>query len=140
MEGHFFEWAMCIVCICGGVAIVFLGCWMAFREHKNSRKQPGASAAAPVPEPDEEPDLEPPALEEIYATVVDLRCEVKMVGLQTPKTIQCFEVLFQTRNRDYLRFQVPEEMYHGLEVGQSGMLSYIDGNLYGFALEETDSE
>ena len=78
---------------------------------------------------------EEPGLEEIYATVVNLRCEVKMVGLQTPKTVKVFTVTFETEGGETVLFKVPEEMYHGFEVGQRGVLTYVEDSLYGFDLQ-----
>ena len=70
------------------------------------------------------------------ATVVDQTCCVKMVGIKTPKTVKEFVLVFQSENGDILKLNVPEEMYDGFEQGQTGVLSIIDGVLYGFELEE----
>ena len=70
------------------------------------------------------------------ATVVDQTCCVKMVGIKTPKTVKEFVIVFQLENGDILKLNVPEEMYDGFEQGQTGILSIIDGALYGFELEE----
>ena len=70
------------------------------------------------------------------ATVVDQTCCVKMVGIKTPKTVKEFVIVFQSENGDILKLNVPEEMYDGFEQGQTGILSIIDGELYGFELEE----
>lgn len=69
------------------------------------------------------------------ATVVDQTCCVKMAGIKTPKTVKEFVVVFQLENGDILKLNVPEEMYDGFEQGQTGILSVIDGALYGFELE-----
>lgn len=76
---------------------------------------------------------------EIRATVVEQTCLVKTIGIKTPKTIKEFSVVFQTENGEILKLCVPEEMYDGLEKGQTGILSVVDGELYGFELEESDS-
>ena len=75
----------------------------------------------------------------VKATVVDQACCVKMVGYKTPKTVKEFAVAFQTETGDILRFSVPEEMYDGFEQGQVGILSVVDGEVYGFELAEADS-
>ena len=75
----------------------------------------------------------------IKATVIDQTCCVKTVGIKTPKTIKEFTVVFQTENEETLKWNVPEEMYDGFEKGQSGTLSVVDGELYGFELSGTDS-
>lgn len=69
------------------------------------------------------------------ATVVDQTCCVKMVGIKTPKTVREFAVVFQLENGDILKMNVPEEMYDGFEQGQTGILSIVDGDLYGFELD-----
>ena len=69
------------------------------------------------------------------ATVADQTCCVKMAGIKTPKTVKEFVVVFQLENGDILKLNVPEEMYDGFEQGQTGILSVIDGALYGFELE-----
>ena len=72
----------------------------------------------------------------IKATVVGQACYVKTIGIKTPKTVKEFIVAFQTANGDVLKLNIPEEMYDGFEQGQKGILSIIDGELYGFELEE----
>ena len=76
--------------------------------------------------------------QEIRATVLDQTCAVKTMGIKMPKTITVFTVVFQTEQEEILTFQIPEEMYEGLEIGQSGLLTVVDGELYGFAPDETD--
>ena len=75
----------------------------------------------------------------IKATVIDQTCYVKTIGIKTPKTIKEFTVVFQAENGEILKWNVPEEMYDGFEKGQSGTLSVVDGELYGFELAGTDS-
>ena len=75
---------------------------------------------------------------EIRASVIDQSCAVKTVGIKSPKTKTIFTVVFQTEQEEILTFQVPEEMYEGLEVGQTGLLTVVDGELYGFAPDETE--
>lgn len=76
----------------------------------------------------------------IKATVVDQVCFVKTVGIKTPKTVKEFVIVFKTENGDILKLNVPEEMYDGFVNGQTGILSIIDGELYGFELEENSDE
>lgn len=75
----------------------------------------------------------------IKATVIDLTCCVKTIGIKTPKTMKEFSVIFQTKNGDIIKLNVPEEMYDGFIQGQIGTLSLVDGELYGFELEENNS-
>ena len=73
-----------------------------------------------------------PEMKQVIARVEDLACQVNMVGLQTPKTEKLFIVTFQSKTEERFVFEIPEEMYHGLEVGQQGLLTYVDNCLYGF--------
>lgn len=75
---------------------------------------------------------------EIRASVIDQSCAVKTVGIKSPKTETVFTVVFQTEQEEILSFQVPEEMYEGLDVGQTGLLTIVDGVFYGFTPEEND--
>jgi len=93
----------------------------------------------PAPVWKEEPEEREYALQKVKATVVDLACGVRTVGLQPPKTITEFAVAFQSATGQVYRFTIPEEMYEGLEKGQTGILSFIDGELYGFDLGETEA-
>ena len=72
------------------------------------------------------------------ATVVDQTCCVKTIGIKTPKTIKEFTITFQSENGEIIRLNVPEEMYDGFEKGQTGTLTIVDGELYGFSLVEND--
>ena len=73
---------------------------------------------------------------EVHASVIDQSCAVKTVGIKSPKTETVFTVVFQTEQKEILAFQIPEEMYEGLEIGQTGLLTIVDGQLYGFFPDE----
>lgn len=86
-------------------------------------------------QPEESP---PPVFDEIKtrATVVDLACWVRMAGsYKAPKAVQEFAVVFQTEDGEMIKLIIPEEMYHGLEKGQVGIVTVRDGELYSFELE-----
>ena len=86
-------------------------------------------------QPEESP---PPEYEEIIArvTVVDLACWLRMAGsYKSPKAVQEFAVVFQTEDGEMIKLIIPEEMYHGLEKGQAGIVTVRDGELYSFELE-----
>ena len=76
-----------------------------------------------------------PEMIQVRATVVDQNCQVKLVGMKTPKSETVFVVVFRTEDDQTLSFKIPEEMYHGLDVGQKGQLTYVDDCLYGFEPE-----
>jgi hypothetical protein len=86
-------------------------------------------------QPEESP---PPVYTEINtrATVVELACWVRMAGsYKAPKAVQEFAVVFQTEDGEMIKLIIPEEMYHGLEKGQVGIVTVRDGELYSFELE-----
>ena len=85
-------------------------------------------------QPEESPPLE---YEEIIAraTVVELSCWVHTIGYKTPKTNQVFAVTFRLDSGEEKTLRIPEEMYHGLEEKQVGIVTIRDGELYGFELE-----
>ena len=72
----------------------------------------------------------------IEATVVDQACCVKMIGYKTPKTIKEFTITFRTESGEIIRLSVPEEMYDGFDKNQTGILTLVDGQLYGFELTD----
>jgi hypothetical protein len=74
--------------------------------------------------------------QELRATVVDHTCQVQLVGIKTPKATKIFTIVFRTEDGQSLSLNVPEEMYDGFEIGQTGLLTLVDGELYGFAPEE----
>ena len=70
----------------------------------------------------------------VRATVVDQTCCVKTVGIRIPKTIKEFTITFKTENGDIVSLNVPEEMYDAFDKDQTGILTLVDGQLYGFEL------
>jgi len=74
--------------------------------------------------------------EEVRATVVDMTCGTKFTGTKQAKSVREFIVSFETSDCRTLRLQVPEELYDGFEIGQSGVLTVVDGDLYSFTLDE----
>lgn len=87
------------------------------------QREKEAFAQTPVPE-----------TRELQATVVDLCCAVRTIGYQTPKTVTLFAVTFETADGQHLYLQVPQEMYEGLEKGQTGLVTLVDGELYSFEI------
>ena len=68
------------------------------------------------------------------ATIIDVTCRVEMVGIKQPKTVTFFTVCFETDNNERIKIDVPQEMYDGLEVGQKGELTLVNGELYSFII------
>ena len=128
------EILFCIVAILAIIAVVGVVAWLILRyllKPENIQKElerQRAQNADPF-----EPQF---TTEEIRATVMDHTCEVKLVGTKTPKATKIFTVVFRTEDDKVLSFNVPEEMYDGFEKGQEGILTLVDGQVYGFAIAE----
>lgn len=69
-----------------------------------------------------------------YATVVDLFCRTEMIGTKAPRSVKVFTVVFETDNKKRIKLDVPEEMYDGIETGQSGEVTVVEGELYSFVI------
>jgi hypothetical protein len=105
------------------VGLVALGVYMAKR-YRNIENQPDRPLAPQYVE------------RTFHATVVDMACWVRMGGsYKSPEAMQEFAVVFQDEYGKQMKFMIPEEMYHGLEKGQFGIVTVRDGELYGFELE-----
>ena len=72
----------------------------------------------------------------VNAMVVDQACRVKTIGIKTPKTLKEFIITFKTENGEILKLNAPEEMYDGFDKNQTGILTLVDGRLYGFELTD----
>ena len=68
------------------------------------------------------------------AEIVNLSCRVDMVGIKTPKAVINYTVEFKTDEKEIIKLEIPQEMYDGLEIGQSGELTLVEGELYSFVV------
>lgn len=84
----------------------------------------------------EEPAPEEPVLTEVRATVADMACGVEVRGTKTVRAVKYFRVCFVLEGGESLTLEIPEEMYEGIEVGQTGKMTLVDGQLYGFEPED----
>ena len=71
---------------------------------------------------------------EMNATVVDMMCSARVVGQKSVKSVEEFFVCFKTENNDIINLKVLKEMYDGFEIGQTGKLQLVDGELFGFEI------
>ena len=71
---------------------------------------------------------------EMNATVVDMMCSTRVVGQKSVKSVEEFFVCFKTENNDIINLKVLKEMYDGFEIGQTGKLQLVDGELFGFEI------
>ena len=86
-------------------------------------------------EMENEPDT-PPELCEVCATVVGKRCEVRSEGTKRVFVKKIFYLGFRTEDGRELIFPVEEAMYLEVEEEQKGTLATLNGNYYGFYVEE----
>lgn len=68
------------------------------------------------------------------AEIVDLNCCAMMIGGKYPKAVNVYTVVFVTDKNEQIKLNVPQEMYDGLEVGQKGELTLVEGELYSFVV------
>ena len=68
------------------------------------------------------------------AEIVDLSCSAMMIGDKYPKAVNVYTVVFVTDKNEQIKLNVPQEMYDGLEVGQKGELTLVEGELYSFVV------
>lgn len=115
----------------GGTIFVIFAFEMAVKQHKRDIAKQKEFKSEDI-----KPDEPEYTTVTTRATVVDQTCCVKMVGMKTPKTVKEFVVVFQSENGDILKLNVPEEMYDGFDKNQTGILTIVDGQLYGFELAD----
>lgn len=72
---------------------------------------------------------------DINVKVIDQFCTTRMVGVKYPKSIEEYFISFQKENGEVLKLLVPKECYDGFEIGQVGVLTLVDGELYSFKLD-----
>ena len=67
------------------------------------------------------------------AEIVNLTCRVEMVGIKTPKSVEIYTVEFKNDD-ELIKLDIPQEMYDGLEIGQIGEVTLVEGELYSFVI------
>lgn len=70
--------------------------------------------------------------EKFRGEVIDLNYCEEMVGHMTPKLVKTYTVVFQTEDNKKVKIKIPQDMYDGLEVGQYGEVTLVEGDLYSF--------
>lgn len=68
------------------------------------------------------------------AEIVDLSCRAMLIGDKYPKAVDVYTAVFVTDKNEQIKLNVPQEMYDGLEVGQKGELTLVEGELYSFVI------
>lgn len=112
----------------GGIAFVIFGIVMWIRQYKRDKLR-----QATEPKVDEhKTEFE---TESFQAKVIDLYCRAEMIGIKTPKSVEIFTVVFESADKNEIKIDVPQEMYDGLELGQSGEVTIVEGELYSFIVD-----
>jgi hypothetical protein len=118
-----------IYVICGLLAVAYFVCvvWGAKKARKDYREF--------LDEHEEEiyPTSFPTVAERM--TVVDCYCYVETVGMKHSKAMKNFVVEFASDDDRRLKLPVSEEMYDGFEIGQCGILTTVEGELFSFDLQ-----
>ncbi len=115
------------ICICG-IIIFALYIRRIIKPYKQREREKAESISSP-------PEIKT-AFETVKfrAEIVNLSCRVDMVGIKTPKTVIIYTVEFKTDEKEIIKLEIPQEMYDGLEIGQSGELTLVEGELYSFVV------
>ncbi len=69
---------------------------------------------------------------EHLATVIDMSCSTRVVGIKDVKSIEEFFITFETESGEILKLQVFKGMYDGFEIGLKGKLQLVEGELFSF--------
>lgn len=72
---------------------------------------------------------------DIKVKVIDQYCTTRMIGIKRPKSVEEYFISFEKDNDEVLKLLVPKECYDGFEIGQVGILTLVDGELYSFKLD-----
>lgn len=76
---------------------------------------------------------------EAHAEVINMACGVETVGYQgykQPRAVKQFIITFRADGGSVLHVSVPEEFYEGFDVGMSGTLTLVDGEIKNFLPDE----
>ncbi len=77
-----------------------------------------------------------------HVEVLDMICGVSTIGYQAykqPKSVKDFVIKFKTDTGDVFDVHISEEMYEGFDVGLSGMLTLVDGQISSFELDDSNN-
>lgn len=113
--------------------VIFVIVLVVFDKMKNKRKkaeQPQSEVEQETAEIFETEIIK----EKMRVSVVDQFCRVEMIGTRSPKSIEIFTVVFETDEGKIFKFDMLQEMYDGIDVGQRGVLTVANGKFYSFEL------
>ncbi len=73
---------------------------------------------------------------EVNATIQDMRCDVALYGIKSPKTVQEFYITYLTNNGETFDIMLDEESYLAVSVGDRITL-YFNGDVFcGFTKQD----
>ena len=70
-----------------------------------------------------------------HAEVIDLSCGTKVVGSKSLTATEWYVVTFKKDNGEIFELSVDSEMYEGFDVGMSGEVTTVNGQLNSFILD-----
>ncbi len=86
-----------------------------------------------APSPGDTPQQQvTPQRECMHVTVLKPYCYLTSTGTKTFHTVKAFAVRVQEDSGNVRDITVPEALYDAFEVGQTGTLTLVDGELYEF--------
>lgn len=108
--------------------LIFYGIMM----NKEEKRQKAQNATRDLSE-DTPPEVQ---TVDLNVKVIDLKFETHYEGIKLPKLIKTFLVFFEDENGKVFNIEVSEENFDAFEIGQKGLLTLEDGQLYSFQLDE----
>ena len=108
--------------------LIFYGIMM----NKEEKRQKAQKATRDLSE-DTPPEVQ---TVDLNVKVIDLKFETHYEGIKLPKLIKTFLVFFEDENGKVFSIEVSEENFDAFEIGQKGLLTLEDGQLYSFQLDE----
>ncbi len=72
----------------------------------------------------------------VHVKVVDRKRTVKNTGVDGNGETFNFSVTFEKDNGDTFTYNLSEEEYYGFDIGQMGILTFMDDMIYSFELDE----
>ena len=108
--------------------LIFYGIMM----NKEEKRQKAQNATRDMSE-DTPPEVQ---TVDLNVKVIDLKFETHYEGIKLPKLIKTFLVFFEDENGKVFNIEVSEENFDAFEIGQKGLLTLEDGQLYSFQLDE----
>ena len=108
--------------------LIFYGIMM----NKEEKRQKTQNATRDLSE-DTPPEVQ---TVDLNVKVIDLMFKTHYEGIKLPKLIKTFLVFFEDENGKVFNIEVSEENFDAFEIGQKGLLTLEDGQLYSFQLDE----